>query len=774
MGGTKLAVALAILGLLGPALAGCVGPGDDATDPGASADPGGHPYLQMDGTAARTGMLLDRGPATSDVAFEVQLAGARSDAAVPLIINRAAFVLTTDYGIPDLDEVALWRIDLDTAQVTRHIPLDQHASGLASDGERFFITRDLGVDAYHVEGGEKSWSWNHEHFVTTEHNVTRCADPAARDHLLVVACTERGVGFAVNERQEERAHEAVVFTAALDASTGEQRWINEMDVEEYFVRPESVTSANVGFGSVDPALQVTNPWGYGVSVVGDRVLVVTTRGEFGGDDETLIHAYDVETGTYQWTRSLIEQNAAPTEDEFVRSPTVEAFDFTLCPALATGEPGRIFWKATDILAEYAETGARAWSKVYPSTSTGNIIYACHSMAYSPNAAYVSTGNAIYRIDPTTRETVWAHSLPQLELLRPPGLLVANGTVYARSIEAGQSGSLPLVSERQKYANRINAIDAETGALKWRWTITSVDHEPHTWVKHGIGEGVLVAATIDGVVTVIGRTAASVAPQAAASDSYPGVGETIVLDMAESAPGVMGPPTEYAVDWGDGTKDPWQTDPVFRHQYDFAGQQTATLRARNDAGQTGSKSVTFDVGGSPPSQPNAIETAFDRENQDLTFGVLGILVAVGGGMFAVARARTRRGRLQRELAAIEQAYEANRERLMDCEAALAERRAHVQGLALDGALDEGHVALLERRIEELRRQLRLGALDERLQFLPHGMVVRLRDMLDDGHISAWEREHVLRALDEDGVLTKHQKGKVRDLVDSWFQRDAETA
>lgn len=101
---------------------------------------------------------------------------------------------------------------------------------------------------------------------------------------------------------------------------------------------------------------------------------------------------------------------------------------------------------------------------------------------------------------------------------------------------------------------------------------------------------------------------------------------------------------------------------------------------------------------------------------------------------------------------------------------AERRAHVRGRGLDGKLDQSEVLLLERRIDELGQRLRLEAVDDQFGFLTMSMGRTLREMLADGRISSWEREHLLRALDEDGHLTKAQKKKVRQQIEAWFVRD----
>ncbi len=285
---------------------------------------------------------------------------------------------------------------------------------------------------------------------------------------------------------------------------------------------------------------------------------------------------------------------------------------------------------------------------------------------------------------------------------------------------------------------------------------------------GIGLAVVDHA---GNLTILGPRASDGLPVVTPGSSYPGTGEPVTLTLT---PATNTPLREIRVAWGDGGSNILEPDQPATHTYTDGGDYEVRATLVHQDGTTATGTTTIHVGATPPPETNLVETAFQRENQDLTFGLLGIAVALGGGLVAVGRRRSRRSRLERELEAIDQAYNRTRPDPPQCEHALRERRAHVQGLALDGKLDEGQVSLLERRIDELGRELRLTALDDRFSFLPHGMVVALRDMLADGRISSWEREHVLRALEEDEVLTQEQKETVRELVDGWFQRDTGVA
>ncbi|MGQ0535566.1 MAG: type II toxin-antitoxin system HicA family toxin, partial [Methanobacteriota archaeon] len=115
----------------------------------------------------------------------------------------------------------IYRIDLATAAVERRIPLAPPVSGvdipvMASDGERIFVARDGGVDAW-TPDGEVAWSWEPGPLVEAPRIGWACADPAVSAGVLFVACTEVG-------GEEGRPTDAVSFIAALDGPAGVLRW----------------------------------------------------------------------------------------------------------------------------------------------------------------------------------------------------------------------------------------------------------------------------------------------------------------------------------------------------------------------------------------------------------------------------------------------------------------------------------------------------------------------------------------------------------------------
>jgi hypothetical protein len=92
------------------------------------------------------------------------------------------------------------------------------------------------------------------------------------------------------------------------------------------------------------------------------------------------------------------------------------------------------------------------------------------------------------------------------------------------------------------------------------------------------------------------------------------------------------------------------------------------------------------------------------------------------------------------------------------------------LLRQGALDEARFLVLNRHLEDLQRQTRAGLLDDRFDYMPHGMMRRLQQMLADGRVTRWERDHFDEALAKDTLLTPGQKQQVRDLLTAWLAND----
>ncbi|HLE96363.1 MAG TPA: hypothetical protein VI997_03250, partial [Candidatus Thermoplasmatota archaeon] len=171
-----------------------------------------------------------------------------------------------------------------------------------------------------------------------------------------------------------------------------------------------------------------------------------------------------------------------------------------------------------------------------------------------------------------------------------------------------------------------------------------------------------------------------------------------------------------------------------------------------------------------TKPTFLENAFKAENQNATFFVLGIAGTAIGGVVGLARLQRRRGALEHELRILEHEYERTRARPLECERALAERKSRARTLLIERKLDESQCHLLERRIDDLTRTLRLHELSDLLDLLPRGMAHALEEVLADGRVTTWERRSFLEVLEHDRVMPPEMKVRVRALIDEWYARD----
>ncbi len=286
------------------------------------------------------------------------------------------------------------------------------------------------------------------------------------------------------------------------------------------------------------------------------------------------------------------------------------------------------------------------------------------------------------------------------------------------------------------------------------------------------DGGVVVADTDGQVVRLGLAEPSRRPLLAVSSDYPKPREEFVV-RPQAAPGTS--PVRFMVQWGSGPLEDILPGEEARTQFAAEGIRTLRVTAVFTDGRTATTEHLLDVGGSPPPTAsdddlNFIQRAFARENQDLTFGVLGLAVALGGGLLAFGRGRRRRRLVRRELEAIENSVASAGGAPERLEAALTVHRAKVRELGLAGKLDHAGTILLDRRLDELARQARLDVLENEFGFLTVGMARTLRGMLADARISSWERAHMLEAVDRASDLTPDQRARVRLQIEAWFEQD----
>lgn len=726
------------------------------------------PWAQAGYDAERTFSTPDDAPDLPEVAFQVELPGSTwmqwALSPAPLIQDGDAYVSvrSVDDTARTLELDGVVRVNLTTAQVDRFVELEGEgqAGPIAIDDTYLFLVTRTSLNAYRLSDGDLAWSEPHPKVFpeAVDESTLVCAQPVLREGSIVYSCT-------VSDSQNVVRWDS--FVVEREVSDGEARDV--WTTQEMATSPQAESS-----GEYHHIL-------LGVSALGERVtasmisvreIPVCPLGNCLGSVAQLeigIHAlgYEGEELTYRWGKtdtfraSFLPDEAGENIPQFT--------DFRGLSVLPTGDGGEIYARVQEkviSLTNRATEPPERWNAtigeedVDPSTmpQTGGPF---NTFALGPEEVYTFSSETLYRFDRTTGANPWQVTLdPELDQrFTNSGIVLADDTIYA----AGTS--------REGNGTTIYAVDTTNGGIHWRQPLPTNqtmgntapfrgDEVPH---RHSVGEGVLVAAGRDASFWVLGETEASIEPVAISSHERPGVEEEVTVDLAGTEPGAFGHATRFRADWGDGTATDWQENPVLTHSYEEEGEVTARFWVANGENQTASTTETFNVGA---VEPNWVSERFEPENQDMTFGVIGVALALGGSLVTVGRRYRKRSNLEAELKALEEGFEETKENPGECEAFLDNRKGRARSLAIDGHLEEDQVGIIENRADELRGQLRFGMLDARFQFLPHGMVQSLKRMLADGKINAWERDTIEDLLERDEALNYAQKERVRGLLERW--------
>ncbi|MGQ0536494.1 MAG: outer membrane protein assembly factor BamB family protein [Methanobacteriota archaeon] len=741
------------------------------------------PWLQGGYDAAKTGSTPDAGPEWDDVAFTVR-AGERIPipglgGLPPVISGSGAFVVTAPEEASD-GPGHLVRIDLATASIEVLAEFERSTAKLlpglaeqasfpwlaAADDERFYLGAVRHVFAVPRAGGAPAWDYVLPTFHAQQDPLAVCRHVALAPDALYLGCVETS---------EALYNDWTLFVVALDPVTGAERWL--------WVKTtgEAVGDVAVAPSACDPDLHTLTCRGgssfqevTGLAVLGSSVVVTTvTVGGRGGVFDTAAWVLDAGTGepkgAYASTVDPQETNLRrcrggffdPQRDSFC-APYGSSYR-----ANPTGDATRAFVRIDRFVRRIdVGTAESQWESDLGRDSRPDVL-TVSGLAFDGRRLFAAAVQSMHSFEDDRPRPGWpVTALAEDEAWRGPLALAAGRTLVAQSLSSDNT-------------DRLRAFDANSGAplwthdfpkpMDWSETVTGQRVERTSpGITYGVGDGVIVVAARDGNVTVLGEAPAGLRADPRPASAYPRVGETVVVDLGDSVPGLFGPATRFRAEWGDGTVGDGQSSPRHEHVYPDAGERVARFSVANDAGQTASATVAFHVGAPVPT---LLSTAFDAEHQNTTFFFLGLVMTGVIGILGVARVQARRSRLARELAAIDDVYRRTKSRPSDCQAALTERKAHARGLLADGNLEEGQFAVLERHIEELSASVRLGTLRDEFGFLPLSLAHALEEILADARITRWEHQTFVEALEREPTLPPEQKQKVRALIADWFARDA---
>jgi outer membrane protein assembly factor BamB len=704
----------------------------------------------------RTGAADGPGPAWDDVSYSIPLTGKPSLSNTPILRDGVAYVVIRGTGANTSTpgKNGIDRIELATGTDARLADLPGEAADLAADAEGLVATGYFGVIALTYEGAVR-WTWSPPSTPPSarpDHVATGCFEPTRGD-AWYVNCIDYG---AVVGPAGYRP--ATSFVVALTSGEGRELWTRSLSQPNAPADPQAFAADPV---LPPPADTFAGYMGlYGATLVVEVVEEgARPAPQTGALTRFLYIGIDVQAGQVLWTKSTSFSNRATP----YASPAVP-LEPPAC-SWPTGDANIVYVKMdAEVTALNARQGTVLWHAPIRQADTIHD-YGWVAFAFQDGLLVAPAAQSVTAFDVLKPDSDWRYALP------------AQWQGGWNSYDTIISGNAVLLSASQRGAGyehdalpdaRILALDRSSGHLMWSFNPRIQDGITNRLRMAADGELLVVTDSATGNLTVIGTTPQSLGIHAAASPMPPQPGETIHVDLSATTPGRDGPATEYRVDWGDGSVSDWQPSPGFDHAYAQKRQASARLFVRNTAGQTSSSPFLFDVGA---PRLNFLQDAFSADHENATFFVIGLVFTLAGGAVGFLRLRRRRLVLHRELRAVDRAYEGTKDRVAECELALAERRAHAHTLLQDGKLDETKFGLLEKRIEALQRKLRTDILDERFDYLPRGLARRLEDLLADGTVTAWEREAFDQLLDADKLLSTAQKRKVRRLVAGWTLRDA---
>lgn len=719
-----------------------------------AAPMGSAAWTQAGGGPARAYASADEGPLRDEVSLVLSLPMPRVPGRPLLIAGGAAHMLLE----PTSDTVALgpssasprsaiiYRVDLATGEGSEVAHVAGPVHGWAMDEERYYLALASRIDALGLDG-KLAWTWAVEGNALTARGQGACIEPVVGDGVLFSACTASFAFVPANPRShmyDER------FMIALDATDGSEIWLKEFGDEN--------NGATTG-------------------LLLARGQLVTTEVRQSLDYHAHVMGFDPATGNCLWfVRHHWEPAADSADPERTLADAQRAATMTLA-AIANerevlvkfgdlrGHP----WPLGELACDDAsQTTADSWTATSPIAPLGRA-----TLAHDGERTYVAEGRYLGVIDGVERIVHDVYELPPAMEWAPGSVIATPSRLYAFALSSPTTLDPP-------YA-RLHALAADEND-SWVREFDSYILDPP-----GLADGLIVYTAaqdeMEGATRsrptqlyAIGRGPASIQPSVSWPDDFPPVGAPLVIDVTGTGSGALADDVQVNVDWGDGATSAFALDEraIDEHTYDAAGDQLVRITFTNSQGQSSIEERVLHVGGAAPDSSTFLARQFDAQNQERTFFILGLLATAIFAAFGIMRVRRKRNRLTRELAAIEKVYALTHARPAECERALVERRSHVRGLLVDGSVDENQFGVLERRIDELARQVRLDTIDEQLGFLPISMGRSLKALLADGKIERWERAHFMEILEGDVHLTSDQKLRVKALIERWLAADQEVA
>lgn len=515
--------------------------------------------------------------------------------------------------------------------------------------------------------------------------------------------------------------------AAVDLETGGLRWASSVPAEG--VAPLLPTS-------VEDFLP------RGVTLTSTGVVVVGRTSMNAGRWEATLAFFDRDGGYHGSLRAERGSPLSPSASIASRTRAGAFFPVAHGPVAATHLGGDVVVVNPEIGSVVARAPVRAFdtSSEYAFWPTG---------AWMDDVILVLLPHAVSALDATTLETLWSWS--------------EGADFLVREVVTSATGEAHLVVGREgDRESLLVTLEGTTGDVLAKLPIP-LPPEPgidNVWPINVLpvpDRGILVFDE-SGRAILAGPGNASRAPRIAPSTAYPPAGGRVEIPLA-AGDGLV----RYVVAWGDGAIEDVEPGATAGHAYPRAGRQTLRVTAVFTDGLTATSVASIDVGATPPPELTALQKAFAPENENFTFGILGIAITVLGAAVTIGRARARFARLERELAAVEEI------RLLstsDPRAAVLALKAYRERLPADlarGRIDDSQYHVLDLRSARLLKVLRtrmVAPYDGRLSARYHR---QLDAAFEDAILQPAEADALVAALEAEEAMGPDDRAAMRGLL-----------
>lgn len=266
----------------------------------------------------------------------------------------------------------------------------------------------------------------------------------------------------------------------------------------------------------------------------------------------------------------------------------------------------------------------------------------------------------------------------------------------------------------------------------------------------------------GVAAVLRVRVAAERPALEVDDPYAAIGSAIHPLVSWPAGGGL---ESVSIAWGDGVTEELAPGDQPSRVYPLRGDYTIRVTGNYQDGTTATGSLVVHPGMPRPAELNFLQTAFAPENQNLTFGVLGLVLTLLGGLIAVLARQRRKSQIADGLIVLDSIKDQGRKDPVGAIGRLAPFRADLRRRLAAGRLDDSQYSALELDVRELLQLLRQRLLAGIGSSLSAAFLDALDVALQDGRLEPAERKALATGLAHERGLPRTDRQRLAGLIAS---------